>query len=83
MSDSEEERIRDEVYLTYQELALTADVIEAAERHLGPSGWDAEGAGKRAARAVGDTELGLDEMRELINDMRGDLKSALEPLRRY
>jgi len=83
MTDSEEERLIQEVEITFQELSLTVDVIEAAERHLGPSNWDFQGAAHRAARALGDTDLSPDEMRELINDMRGDLNSALEPLHRY
>jgi hypothetical protein len=83
MSESEEELLREEVINLFQTLALTADVIEAAERQLGPSNWDIERGGQRAARAVGDTELDADEMREVIKDMREDLEKALEPLRRF
>jgi hypothetical protein len=82
MSDAEEE-LRDKVATIYFELTAAADVLEAAERHLGASNWDFDGAAKRAARAVGDTELDADEMRELIDDMERDLKSTLEPLCRY
>ena len=50
---------------------------------MGPSNWDIQGASKRAARAVGDTELDDDEMRAVIKDMREDLEKVLESLRRY
>ena len=83
MSETEEELLRDEVARIYNELALTADVLGVAERRLGPSNWDFEGTSRRAAPAVGDAELSIDEMRELIRAMREDLKSALEPLTRY
>jgi|GEM_PF-2949239 hypothetical protein len=83
MSEAEEDLLREEVLSVYQTLALTADVIEAAERHLGPSNWDIEGAGERAAPAVSDAELSEAEMREVLNNMREDLRSALEVLRRY
>jgi hypothetical protein len=80
---SKQEELMQEVEITFYELALTADVLEAAERHLGPSNWDFEGAAERSSRAVGDTELTVEEMRELIGDMRADLAKALEPLHRY
>jgi hypothetical protein len=83
MSETEEDLLRDEVARIYNELALTADVLESAERHLGPSNWDFEGTARRAAPAVGDAELNAGEMRQLISAMRSDLESALEPLIRY
>ena len=74
MTETEEDLIRDEVARIYNEVALTAAVLESAERYLGPSNWDFEGAARRAAPAVGDTELSIDEMRELISAMRNDLE---------
>jgi hypothetical protein len=80
---SKREELMQEVEVTFYEVALTANVLEAAERHLGPSNWDFEGAAERSSRAIGDTELTVEEMRELIGDMRADLPGALEPLHRY
>jgi len=63
MTETEEDLIRDEVARICNEVALTAAVLESAERYLGPSNWDFEGAARRAAPAVGDTELSIGEMR--------------------
>jgi hypothetical protein len=83
MAQTEEEALRDEVERTFTQVVLTAEVLEAAERHLGPSNWDYAGAAQRASAALEDRELTIDEMHTIIENMRGDLRSALEPLNRY
>jgi len=84
MIEFEDEPFVRQIIDTYDELCLAADVIEAAERHLGESKWDAQAVAERANKII-DEIGGADEAerQEHLTRMRADLESALVPLSEY
>lgn len=84
MTEFEDEPFVRDLIDAYDELYLAANVIDAAERHLGKSTWDAEGVAERANKII--EEIGganEAERQEHLTTMRTDLESALTPLTQY